>query len=287
MVKVILRSINNQTFEVNINPEDKVEVLVDELIKAGKMVSKDEQVAKFIKSGIVLDNNASFVTYHPTDGMTIVYMITKKKPAPPVEQVVTETLPAPATVLTTPVQNNNQTNLVEPSVPDATPLVNPLPDSFAGVSVGMLRQMTIGIVLNHVLSNKELFKEVLLSIPQVQQLRAVSPDDFDALISHPEFIPNGAMVDAAGMGGMGGGFDGVGGGDYNDDENEDNVIDALSNQLTSQLNIDLTHEDQEFLKTIVQNGVMMGVDVNPAEAMQIYVACGKDKDLTISMLFNS
>jgi hypothetical protein len=186
--------------------------------------------------------------------------------------------------------------LTPPAPTSVTSSTNPLPTNFAGVDINIFRQATIMNVIGQVLSNSQLFSDILLRDPQMRLLQSINPTEFNNVINNPHFLqaglaPLGPLNNANNSGD-----------DEDEEEDEDETPTSGSHSATSTSTsattvigsagagagagphrIILTQTESDFINEASQ--MVPGVD--KGEIIQIYLVCDRNKEMTINTLLNS
>lgn len=265
MIKFVLKSVSGAKFDVEVEPTDKIAVL-DNVLMTNNKITENQQ-GKYIFLGKVLDHEKTFDEHGITDGAAIVFIAVNKTTG-----VVVQNVPTPSPVQAVPVE---ETSIVSaaPAAPTASvapvqevPVPNPepanaLPETFMGLNINMIRQVVFSAVMSTVLSNSAVFLEILKSVPQMQQIRAMNPEAFDGLITHPDFL-KGIITSVVG-----------------DEENEAQQAQQVGSQLSD--------EDRQFIKELHTRTVEFGGNITPGEITQMYLVCDKNRDATTNMVMDS
>lgn len=291
-MKLKLQSLSQATTEVEVLPEETVEVMRLKLVEAGKVSA--ESVVKLIHKGTVLDLNKKISEYQIVEGSQIVYLQTKKRMTDTKPETKTEEKSNPNSTNST---NPNSTNPTNPTnqqpvnqqtnspVNSTAPHVEPLPATFNGVSMDMFRQFATMTVIGSVLSNPQLFQQILMQNPNMAMLRSSNPTEFDTIINHPSFLSVGVSPMQS---------------DEDDQYDEASMfpIGPQNNFIsptgpTGEINggqidnggpirIILSQEDKQFVDEVRS----MAPHVSLGEIVQYYIACNKDKNVTVDMVLS-
>lgn len=297
MVKITCQSISNVKVDVEVNLTDTVSVLKDKIVEQGKAPADANM--KFIYKGGVMIPTDPLSKYDIVDGSSIVFMVTKPKKVEPVqEQVSTESKVVQPTSNTSNTPNTPNTSTASNVLPIPNPnAVNattttatntaPIATSFHGLSINMMRQFSVPAVLAEVLSNKQLFLEILQKNQQAATIRAADPAGFDAIILHPDFLPQGSVRLDGSDGHDHGDIDGDGDGDGEGTEYGTGANPVSAGSTMNAINsLGLTNEDKTFLKELMTQMAALGVQSSLEEIIGVYIACDKDKDQTVALLMN-
>ena len=286
----------------------------------------DKSLLKLISKGKILKDDDPVIDVHdPTGQNTLVLFVSKakKKPAAPAAAPAPAPAAAPAPApaaapasASTPAASatggTDVTTSPTPAAVDAsaggtgdapaapTPeqqmASNPLAQALPLLMAWLLQAADNTDAMNMLLQNEEVrtqlvnsvqLRRALLELPAVrQQLLRANPqiatiatsqaDSFNSLVNSPAFMRVGvsslqAAANASGLGGM----MGMGGaGDDGSTADED----VVNTQMMS--SVGLTESQQAEVQEIV------GMGFAQAEVIQIYVACDKNKEMTINFLLN-
>jgi len=278
-MKLQLKSLNNTTTEIEVSGDDTVDTIRQKLVEAGKVNA--DSVVKLIESGSILDLDKKISDYpNLKDGKMVVFMQTKKKlsenkPQAPSQSSNQSTVSQPASNATTPNAHPsigpNQTST--PVSQNHTP---PLPQTFNGVNIDMFRQFSIMSVINRVLSNPQLFSQLLMQDQNMSMFRSSNPTEFDSIINHPGFLGSGIAQ-------MQGSDDDLEGGMFPIDPSNNQETDPTnSNTGASSGRIILTQEEKQFINEIS----LIAPHISQGEIVQYYLICNRDKDATVEMVMN-
>lgn len=277
-MKLQLKSLGNITTDIEVSSDDMVDTIRQKLIEVGK-VSAD-YIVKLIESGCILDLDKRISEYpNLKDEGTVIYIQTKKK----IPETKTQTqVPQPSVPIQPDVSTQSPIVQSVPQTQNQTQQA-PLPSTFNGINMDMFRQFTIMNVIGRVLSNPQLFSQILIQDPNMSLLRSNNQIEFDDIINHPSFLAAGINTMAIG-----------------DDLEESNMFsigqstdESLSEEGTvnpsdnlqgasAPVRIILTQDEKQFIDEIRQ----MAPHVSHTEIIQYYLACGKDRDVTVNMVLN-
>ena len=265
---------------------------------------------KLILSGKVLKDEEKIEGLQIDDSKFLVMMITKPKPkpspattvapaststptpthaslvAPPVEPLVTAP-PVTTDVATTDVAstssstaNNLETHPMAQMIPMFIAMLVKLAESpelylqTIQNNPEILRQIVNDPNMRNTLLNVPGMREGLLrSNPEIAQLMQVQPEQFSAFISHPDFMSVGVNMLNRAQSEMGG----LPMGNYNDGMTGGND-DVMDQQMAE--SVGLTPENMNDINDIMS----MGFSTPKSEVIQFYIACDKNKEMTISMI---
>jgi len=295
-MKVNLKSLSSKLTVIEIAESDVVGDIQQKLTSTGQLT--EDSVVKLIFRGVILDPGKKISDYPEIkDDVTIVYMQSRKKvvvPAStssaaatgPAVPVVPAQL-APPAVAPPPAVPPPPPAAPAPAPPPAIP---PLPAYFAGVEISSLRDAVMGIALNQLMTNPQRLLQLIRTNAQINQLRENDPLQFDAIITHPNFIVG--MLQGAGLAGDGGGS----GGDYGLGDPDGmmlsgdeplppfatDTIRAATPGVPTGHQITITTEEKKWLEEVSQ----MAPTITLSEIIQIYVACGRNRDETVNTLLS-
>lgn len=276
-MKLQLKSLSNLSTEIEVSDNDTVDSIRQALIKEGKVDA--EYVIRLIASGVVLELDKKISDYKLKDGQMIVYMQTKKRISenPTLNQQTSEQVTETSQQVTGTTQIMRTTEPVEGTLQqNAQTTEAPLPSTFNGINIDIIRQYAIMSVINRVLSNSQLFSQILMQDQNMVSLRSSNPTEFDNIINHSNFllsINNMISTD-----------------EFENpipfqtvDNSLSTVLGPISQNNNSTTNIVLTQEDKQFIDEVRQ----IAPNVSEGEIIQYYLACGKDKDVTVNNILNN
>ena len=275
---------------------------------------------KLIRSGKVLANNIVIKELNINESTDfIVMMISKTKPKPVTSTPVAPTVPTVPTVPTpvsttvpvahvpaptsasTTVTDNNQTAPPPTPTVDETklennPLIGTMPifimmlakasesaEVFTKIfeNPEVLKQIAQNPQIRNALLNTPAVREEIVKLnPQIEQMMQMdfifSPEKLKEFLSHPDFMKVGVeMLAKAQSDQMGGMPTGQYGDDMDNTVNDDTAI--MDQQIAASAG--LSTDDVAIVDEIVSMGI-----ASKSEAIQTYIACDKNKELTINML---
>jgi len=246
-MKLTVQTLDQKTFDVTIDENASLQTLRDEI---GKIKDHPSDQLKLIYNGAVLDKNEKKLSeYKVVDGTKIILLLQKTKPKPvaPAAKVEEKKEPAP-----NPVQQPADAAPAVPVAPAA-------PGAAVPAAPGAVPQMAgvFGAILQQ---NPQAFMQLLMADPYINQLAQANPQMFAQMIGDPNFMQN---VMAAGEGLMAQG-------------GEDETLYEKMFEGEVKLSVEQKKE--------VQDIVDMGFQFE--EVIQLYVAYGHSKELTVNALFD-
>ena len=207
--------------------------------------------------------------------------------------VITAPTPVTTTVVSPPTDTVEPPAPITPPTPEEEIASNPLAQAIPLLMVWLLQSSENAEAMKVILQNDEVqtqlvnsvpLRRALLEIPAVRnqilranpQIAAIATsqeESFNALVSNPSFMQSGMTLlqeaaNSSNMGGMMGAPSAEG-----DDGAEEDVINTQA--MSS---VGLTTSEQSEVQEIVAMGF------SQAEVIQIYVACDKNKEMTINFL---
>ena len=262
---------------------------------------------KLILSGKVLKDEEKIEELHIDDSKFMVMMTVKPKPkpspattvAPPPTTTVVSTsaptpapMPTPASLVAPPVEplvtapstssstaNNLETHPMAQMIPMFIAMLAKLsesPDSYSQIfqNPEVLKQIANDPNMRNTLLNIPAVREELLRLtPEMAQLMQAQPEQFSAFISHPDFMSVGVNMLNKAQSEM----EGLSMGNYNNGMTGGND-DVMDQQMAE--SVGLTPENMNDINDIMS----MGFSTPKSEVIQFYIACDKNKEMTISMI---
>ena len=264
-MKLLLKSLTNETTNIEVSDTDTVNAIRQKLIENKKISA--EFVVKLIANGVILDLDKNISNYPILkDGQIVVFMQTKQKIADvtkPIVQPITSNISNPSltsqsTVLPLNIFANNTTNTINQD--------NQLPTSFSGVNIDLLRRSAFISILGAVFSSPQDYIPLLLRDQRFSDLRNVNPTEFDNIVNNPGFILSPFELP-------------------NDNLDTDTSTDPLLQQVpnaNSTIRITLTTEESLFLEQIKE----MAPHVSKTDILQYFIACDRNRDATLDMVLS-
>ena len=246
-MKIVVQTLNQQTFDVVIDDNATLQTLKNDI---GTIKDHQPDQIKIIFNGAVLDNNEKKLSeYKVVDGTKIVLLLQKTKPK----------VSAPAPLPTEDEEKTKSKPVPQPSLPPVGSVGPVAPGGPGAVAVGNGQNMAhaFGTLLQQ---NPQAFMQLLMGDPYINQLAQQNPQAFAQIIGDPNFVNN---VIAAGEGFMAQGGE--------DEEMYGKVFSG---------NVELTAEQKKEVQDIVDMGFPF------EEVIQLYVAYGHSKELTVNALFD-
>ena len=308
-LKLVIKALDNKQYEYVCKCDDTILTVKQKISDEIENMNPDR--IKLIYKGAVLDNNKLLSSIDSTDGTInyFVMMITKEKkpvqvrPQSPVKnQEPNNTNDDSSTnavvgnesdldTIPTPVNNLP----LEPTEKQIQIKDHPLASIIQILMMQILQATSSNETIISLLADKTIAEKlannqtivaILLEIPEVRQMLLTSSpeikqlfdmhkDQFESLISHPDFIKYGLQVLESLKNTQGGGMPNNLFGDMSH-----MTDDMLDDQMAP--TYDLSDEDNTNVNDIVSMGFMQ----SKQEIIQMYVASGKNKELTISMLLD-
>lgn len=199
--------------------------------------------------------------------------------APPVEPLVTTTPTTDVASTSSSTANNLETHPMAQMIPMFIAMLAKLaesPDSYSQIfqNPEVLKQIANDPNMRNTLLNIPAVREELLRLtPEMAQLMQAQPEQFSAFISHPDFMSVGVNMLNRAQSEMGG----LPMGNYNDGMTGGND-DVMDQQMAE--SVGLTPENMNDINDIMS----MGFSTPKSEVIQFYIACDKNKEMTISMI---
>ena len=252
-MKLTVQTLNQQTFDVTIDDNTTLQDLKNEI---GKVKEHQPDQMKIIFNGAVLDNNEKKLTeYKVVDGTKVVLLLQKTKVKP--VSTVTPT-PSPSAVTTSVAPTSiPATDVPATDVPATGEPATGAPATGAPATGAPNMAQTFGAILQQ---NPQAFMQILMTDPYINQMAQANPQLFAQMLNDPNFMNNLLATGEELM--QAGGED-----------------EALYEKVFSG-KVDLTNEQKKEVQDIVEMGFPF------EEVIQLYVAYGHNKELTVNALFD-
>lgn len=245
-MNVSIKTVSGEKHDIEVEPTSTVKEVKEKL---SELTKNNVELIKLIFSGRVLKNNETLdeCDYVGEKNQFMVMMISKKKPKKPTPVSVEETptpTPTPA------------------PIPSSTPTgVSGLPLMFQQIfQHPQGARALLGAQMYQILTAPGFIERLLSQNPIIKAFSEQHPEEFKSIISDENFLKNavsmGSTMQSMGMGAMS----------------------PQSIPSESQSVIQLTEPE----KADVDSLVAMGFDSN--EVLQIYMACGKNKEQAANLL---
>jgi len=307
LIKLVMKSIKNESVEINIDSNLKVDDIRKKLVE--KKICTDTDNVKIIYKGSILDLNKQ-INYYPTinDNETLVYLVSKKKISKKKSESKLNTDQPVASEQQSvaseqqPVATEQQ--LIATEQQPAGTERDSLSMMYSGLNINSLRELVLSTALSRMMTNPQILLQTISNDPQIQMLRSINSEEFDSIILNPTFLNLSSMTsnnsiplristrESSTRPAEQGSF--LGSVEDNSREtfsrSEPITFPVLNNQGNSNenninnpfrtLEIQINDEDKKFIDEIMV--IIPSISVN--EAVQVYLSCNKDKNATMDIL---
>ena len=278
-MKITVQTLDKKVDDIVIDDNALVEDLKKQISSVKNC--QPDNLKLIFNGGILDDDKKKIVDYNVKDGTKIVMMIQKPKgplkpPPTPVQTSQPPQNPVPVTQSTnvsSPAPSGTSNNQSSVGVSNLQPVLL-TGSANANTSNTNPPNPMINLFTNVLQQNPEMFMQMMLQNPTINELNQQNPQMLQQLITDPNFINQVVQLGQTAYGNV----DGDGIDDFMDVDDQEELY---QNMFGAQVEIPLTAQQKQEVAEIVQLGFGSYED-----AIQYYVAYDHNKELAINALLN-